>query len=286
VDNQILLENDPHYRGRIIAATGGNEALRKAWLEGDWNIVAGAFFDCWSAKMIVRPFEIPREWTRFRSGDWGSARPYSFGWWAVVPDNFTTPDGKIIPKNAIIRYRELYGAVDRVNQPNVGVKRPAQELGAEIAALERGEIISDGVLDPAAFASDGGPSIAERLMTGSGMKALWRPADNKRVSQKGAMGGWDQMRARIMGEDDRPMIYCFSTCLDSIRTIPLLQHDEKKLEDVNTEMEDHAADDWRYACMSRPYSRIEPPPAVTKWEMDKTFNEMRDAHARAKRRED
>jgi hypothetical protein len=79
------------------------------------------------------------------------------------------------------------------------------------------------------------------------------------------MGGWDQMRARIIGsakrnEDGspnwttgRPMIYTFSTCSDSIRTIPVLQHDPSRAEDLDTDAEDHAADDWRYACMSRPW---------------------------------
>jgi hypothetical protein len=78
-------------------------------------------------------------------------------------------------------------------------------------------------------------------------------ADNARVPQRGSMGGWDQMRARLIGSADRPMIYCFNTCKDSIRTIPAVQHDPAKMEDVDTESEDHAADEWRYACMSRPY---------------------------------
>jgi hypothetical protein len=71
------------------------------------------------------------------------------------------------------------------------------------------------------------------------------------------MGGWDQVRSRLVGADDRPMIYCFSTCTASITTIPTLQHDQSKPEDVDTEGEDHAGDEWRYACMSRPFS----PPA-------------------------
>ncbi len=48
------------------------------------------------------------------------------------------------------------------------------------------------------------------------------------------------------------MIYCFDSCRDSIRTIPVLQHDPENAEDM-AEGEDHAADEWRYACMSRPY---------------------------------
>jgi hypothetical protein len=68
------------------------------------------------------------------------------------------------------------------------------------------------------------------------------------------MGGWDQLRARLVGDGEgRAMIVTFSTCVDSIRTIPFLQHDPDKPEDLMTDSEDHAADEWRYACMSRPY---------------------------------
>ena len=70
------------------------------------------------------------------------------------------------------------------------------------------------------------------------------------------MGGWDQLRSRLVGQDGRPMIYCFSAHAASIRTIPALQHDPARPEDVNTESEDHAADEWRYACMSRPFVRV------------------------------
>lgn len=72
------------------------------------------------------------------------------------------------------------------------------------------------------------------------------------------------MRSRMKGDaEGRPMIYCFDTCKDSIRTIPALQHDPNRAEDVDTESEDHAADEWRYACMSRPWMPLlKPPPEV------------------------
>ena len=60
----------------------------------------------------------------------------------------------------------------------------------------------------------------------------------------------------VGSQDGKPMIYCFSTHADSIRTIPALQHDPARPEDVDTESEDHAADEWRYACMSRPFVRV------------------------------
>lgn len=266
-DNQILLQADPTYRNRIKAATGGNEALRKAWLEGDWNVVAGAFFDCWnSARHVVKPFTIPAAWPRFKSMDWGSARPFSIGWWAIVNDDYPLPNGLTLPRGCLVRYREWYGiAKDAVGNPifNTGVKMNAEAVGAEIARLEANDgKLQTGVLDPSAFSHDGGPSIAERLISGGNNTTMWKRADNARVPGRGSMGGWDQMRSRLEGEaEDRPMVICFDTCVHSIRTIPALQHDKDRVEDIDTDSEDHAGDEWRYACMSRPW--VKPIPITT-----------------------
>jgi len=246
-DNKFL---DDSYIQQLKAS--GSKELVKAWLEGDWSVIEGAFFDCWELdKHVVRPFEIPSGWLRFRAADWGSAKPFSVGWWAVVGDDFQLSEagdgGAILPRGAIVRYREWYGK----SAPNTGLKFTAEEVALGILAKEQpGEKITYGVIDPAAFAVDGGPSIAERMAK---VGVSFRRADNKRVAQMGALGGWDQMRQRMKGEEGRPMIYCFSTCVDSIRTIPALQHDLDKPEDLDTDGEDHAADEWRYACMSRPY---------------------------------
>ena len=156
-----------------------------------------------------------------------------------------------MPRGCMIRYREWYGS----SGPNVGLKMTAEEVARGIADRQqndpKGESIQ-GVIDPSAFAEDGGPSIAERM--GPAAKIYWSRADNKRVAQAGALGGWDQFRARLKGDaDGNPMIVCFSTCRDSIRTIPVLQHDQGRPEDLDTEGEDHAADEWRYGCMSRPW---------------------------------
>jgi hypothetical protein len=253
-DNKFLGED---YVARLRAS--GSKELVKAWLEGDWNVIEGAFFDCWdSSKHVIRPFEIPADWLRFRSIDWGSAAPFSVGWWAVVQDDYHLPDGPCLPRGALIRYREWYGA----SAPNTGLKLPADAVALGILEREQPrEIIKYSVMDPAAFAVDGGPSIAERMAV---LKVHCHRADNKRVSQVGAIGGWDQMRQRLIGTDGVPMIYTFSTCTDSIRTVPALQHDPDRPEDVDTDGEDHAADEWRYACMSRPWvpRKVEQPRPV------------------------
>jgi len=237
-DNSFLGED---YVQRLRAS--GSENLVRAWLEGDWSVIDGAFFDGWSnERHVIKPFAIPDDWLRFRSMDWGFAAPFSVGWWAVCPDQF----GRI-PRGALVRYREWYGA----SSPNTGLRLTAEEVADGIVSRETGEKIAYGVLDPAAFAQDGGPSIAERMMKRG---AIFRRADNTRVGQRGALSGWDQMRARMKGDiDGNPMLFVFETCKDFIRTVPALQHDPDRPEDLDTDGEDHVADEARYGCASRPW---------------------------------
>lgn len=259
-DNPSMTEDDPGYEMRLEGL--GSASLVKAMRWGDWDVIEGAFFDCWDPRRhVVRPFEIPQDWTRFRSGDWGSAKPFSFGWWAVVGDKFKVPgpDGIWLPRGCLVRYREWYGM--QPGKPNVGLKMHAEAVGKRLLELETdNRLVRSGVLDPAAFSQDGGPSIHERIFAGANKRLFFSPADNKRVPGRGALGGWDQMRGRMVGDaDGLPMVVCFSTCVDSIRTIPALQHDDTKPEDLDSDMEDHAADEWRYACMSRPWVAAEKP---------------------------
>lgn len=233
-DNPSMARDDPNYRIRLRGL--GSEALVRAMEEGDWDVVVGAYFDCWDrTRHVIRPVELPEHWTRFRSFDWGSARPFSVGWWAVASEDFIH-EGGIIPKNAMVRYREWYGA----KEPNVGLKMMAEDVSRGIAR-RTDEKIHYSIADPAIFTEDGGPSIAERMFNADD-SIQFRPGDNRRVARQGHVGGWDQLRARLVGEDGRPMLYVFDTCTDLIRTLPALQHDETRPEDV-ADGEDHAADE-------------------------------------------
>lgn len=259
-NNQLLMRADPSYVNRLYLV--GSEALVKAWLDGDWNVVAGAFFDCWStAKHVIEPFVIPKHWTRFGSFDWGSAKPFSYGMWAIS-DGSILPNGRQYPAGAMIRYREWYGA----SSPNVGLKMVAEDVAKGIKAREGGDEMTYRVADPACFKVDGGPSHAER-MHNEGVN--FRRADNSRVA------GWDQFRGRLVGDEDSgPMLYVFATCTDFIRTVPALQHDPVKAEDVDTDGEDHAGDEGRYACMSRPYTKSLPKPAPPVDTTPPTLNDL------------
>ena len=260
-DNKLLLENDPQYVDRL-KQTGSPELVR-AWLEGDWDVVEGAFFECWRPDThVIEPFAIPDYWMKFRAFDWGSVSPFSVGWWAV--SDGSEVDGRVYPRGAVIRYREWYGA----KEANVGLKLTNSAIAKGIKQRESEDIVY-GVADPSIFIVQGGPSIAEQMAKEG---VLWRKADNRRVGKLGAMSGWAEMRSRMIGED-KPMIYCFNTCVDSIRTIPSLPHDPQRPEDLDTHSEDHAADEWRYACMSRPWAKKakKKPEDIAK---GPTFNDM------------
>ncbi len=242
-DNKILLASDPTYILRLRSV--GSEALVKAWLEGDWSVLDGAFFSEWDSTRHILPQEvlecIPKSALRFRSFDWGSAKPFSVGWYAVSDGNWILPpEVPPIPKGALVKYREWYGA----KGDNIGLKLENGKIAEGIRELEKNERIHYGVADPAIFIRSGGPSISEQM---AGKGVLWRAADNKRVP------GWEQMHTRLHGEGGFPMLYFLECCVDSIRTIPLLQHDETHAEDVDTDGEDHAGDETRYAVMSRPW---------------------------------
>lgn len=287
--------NTPIYKANLMLA--GSAELVKAWLLGDWNVLLGSFFPEFDTrKHVIRQFKIPKHWTRFMSIDWGSATPFSVGWWAIVPDEFDAGlevypqqwqffEGQsketgitYLPKGTLIRYREWYGSraaetktLTTTENFNVGLKMSAEEVAEGIRLREKDEPrnqynrakISYRVADPKMFSVDSGPSIAERMSASPNYINLQK-ADNKRAPRAGAMGGWDILRARLKGDGITPGMFFMENCIHAIRTLPLMEHDPLKMEDVNTESEDHAPDEIRYACMSRPYSNTAPVDTIRK----------------------
>jgi hypothetical protein len=242
-DNKLLLKNDPSYVMRLRQT--GSEALVKAWLEGDWSGVDGTFFSEFDEvkHVISGNLLIPKHVTRFRALDWGSAAPFSVGWYAVSDGSFGYARG------ALIKYQEWYGWNGR---PNVGLKLSANLVAQGIVNrdMDSGVKPSYGVADPSIFANNGGPSIAEMMLV---EKCTFFRGDNARQP------GWEQIRKRLAAGDDSSttLLLFHESCENTVRTLPYLQHDEKNPEDLDTDAEDHAVDETRYACMSRPLTREE-----------------------------
>ncbi|TXG75825.1 hypothetical protein E6Q11_06430 [Candidatus Dojkabacteria bacterium] len=230
-DNKILLQNDKYYIENLRSQA--SPELVRAWLEGDWDVQLSSFFpDFDKAKHVVRPFNIPNHWPRFRSFDWGHADPFACLWIAVADGSAVMcDDGKqlVPPKGSLIVYRELYGM--ELNRPNVGVRWSNERIAAAIVKATGDDQIYDTVTDSLPFQNRGGPTIAE-IMFRNGVKMRFGNTDR--------ITGWAQIHSRLAGNERGPLLYIFDTCVHLIRTLPQLQHDKHKMEDVDDGYEDHA----------------------------------------------
>jgi hypothetical protein len=227
---------------------------RKAWLEGSWDITSGGMFDdLWdSTKHVLKPFDIPSSWRITRSFDWGSSKPFSCGWWAVSDGTEATlKDGRKIqfPRKTIFRIAEWYGCED--GKPNVGLRLPAKVVAQGIDIRERQMKIQNrvqpGPADSAIYAVTDEASIGQNMESEG---VFWTPADKRPGSRK---NGWELMRDRIDATakgEDKPGFYVFDTCRDFIRTVPAIARDARDPDDVDTDAEDHIADDSRYMVLS------------------------------------
>lgn len=244
-DNKVLMKNQPDYVQQLETLA---PKLRRAWLEGNWDIFEGVYFEEFRdlpehyfdriGSHVIEPFEVPATWRIYRSFDWGYARPFSCGWWAVDEDDVA------------YRILELYGCTET---PNEGVKWDPERVFAEIHRIEvehrwlKGKEIF-GVADPAIWDAQRGESIAEM---GERHGVFFEKADNSRLN------GWMQVHRRLtFNEEGHAKLYVFKNCRAFIRTIPGLVYDEYRVEDLDTTGEDHVADETRYFCMARPMAAI------------------------------
>jgi len=243
-DNPTLVNNDPGY---VKFLDGLPEQLRKAWRDGDWDIVAGQVFTEWRRDLhVVKPFAVPQEWKKWTALDWGINNPSAVGWYA---QNF---DGRTY------LYRELYlNGMDfhklfgrpltpkRLARVIIGMTKKHKETTEYCVAdpsLWNKTILGEKRTKPE------GESIAE-IMIDVGLN-LYR-GDNDRLNGLGRY-----REALAIAPDQKPWYQVFSTCTDTIRTIPALPYDMRKTEDVDTDAEDHAYDRDRYFFMSRPIRPI------------------------------
>lgn len=244
-DNVALMKKDPNYVKQLESLP---PKLKEAWLYGRWDVFEGAYFEtfrttpdkvkCEEAGIsvedayregrwtnVIEPFEIPSHWKIYRSYDWGYGKPFSFCWWAMDEDG------------VLYQILEWYGCT---KTPNEGVRmtnaeqfKHCQEIEANHRWLKGKRI--EGVADPSIW--DGshdtdGISCAE---TAESYGIFFEKGNNERIA------GWMQVRERLkFDENGKAMLYFFDTCKASVRCFPLMMHDEKRVEDLDTTLEDHA----------------------------------------------
>lgn len=255
-ENRILHEADPQYIDRIRAAAD-NPAQLEAWLYGSWEVTSGGMFDdLWSVQShVVPPFEVPASWVIDRSFDWGSAKPFSVGWWAESDGTpIVFPDGRVMHtvRGDLFRIGEWYGC--KKGHPDEGLRMLAQDIAQGIRmrelAMRLGTRAKPGPADSAIWSEENGNCIA-RDMEQKGVK--WVRSDKSRAQ------GWQQVRKYLKGalpSADGPreapgLFVVADRCPDFMRTFPSISRDEKNPDDVDTDVEDHIADEVRYRVMHR-----------------------------------
>ena len=226
-DNLILQRNDPDYVKVLLSIA--DPMLRKAWIDGDWDIFIGQAFSFVPAYHVIKPHPIPTWAPLYMTFDWGFGAPFSIGWWYI--DN----DGRVI------RCGEWYGWD---GNPGKGVRMEDSEIAKGIVKKEYEMGIHERKVDRIA-----GPDCFSRKPNyqggGQGMSTAevfkmvdkrleLRPGDPDRALKI------RQFRERLKWEltddgklVDRPMMQAFSTCRHFIRTIPELAIDEDNVEDID-----------------------------------------------------
>lgn len=250
-ENETLLKSNPNYANTIAQATKDDPVKYKAWVLGEWDIVVGgALTDVWDThKQVLPVFEIPTSWKIVRSFDWGSAKP-----WAVtygVECNGEQPSSMYelpyFPAGSVIIIDEIYGWD---GTPNTGDRATSQEIAERVlakdAALQKefGCRVIPGPADTSIWEVRDGSSIAQNLNSHG---CSWRKAYKGSGSRVAGLSAIRQMlSASKRGDLEKPGLYFTERARHHIRTFPLLQYDEKKYEDVDTDQEDHCYDSTRY----------------------------------------
>lgn len=239
-----------------------DENIIKAWIHGDWDIVAGgAFDDVYRKSIHVLPrFPVPAGWRVDRAFDWGSTHPFSVGWFAeangeevTFVDSAGRPRTFCPPPGTIIQIAELYGA--KQIGTNEGVKWTAAQIAKAIKQVERG-LLDEGWITRKPYPGPADNQIRdvreadvdtiESKMADEGI--LWEHSDKSRGSRK---VGLELLRTRLLAarKGEGPGWYWMANCVASIATIPVLPRDEKDMDDVDTSAEDHAYDMNRYRAL-------------------------------------
>lgn len=233
-------------------------------------------------KHLVRNFTPPDHWTKFTVIDWGTAKPFAVGWFAVCDEDTVIKakddyEDRFIPSGALILYREFYGWN---GQPNIGCRLESTDVAKRILDVESDidETIDFRIGDSAMWGEHDGMSVAERMTRSTdGVYKM-------RQSRKGKSQNYQEFRARLAGDaDGAPMFYAMQGCKHFWRTVPSLQLDELHPEKgPDSDQEDHIWDCVAYACAARPYVTTKEDRNRT--ERDESFRRARKAANRLKKK--
>jgi hypothetical protein len=225
-DNPYLMK-DGQYEANLLALP---EMQRRQLLEGDWAVADGAAFpEFKQSEHVCEPFDIPPDWRRFRSCDYGYSSFSAVHWFAIDPSYET-----------LYVYRELYLS-----------KHTGKDLAQAVMEAEQGESIQYGVLDSSCWHNRGqiGPSIAEEMIS---MGCRWRPSDRTAGARVSGKNRFHEV-LKVDPVTETAGIIFFNTCRQIIADLPVIPSDPKGSDDIDPRYaSDHTYDSVRYGIMSRP----------------------------------
>ena len=197
------------------------ETLKKAWLDGDWDILSGTAFSQFDERNMCEPFEIPTKWIKYVGIDWGYAKPYAALWVA-----------KDIDTGRMYIYREDYHKNLTDREQAIRVKDMSLEM------------ISAYYADPSMWTPKNMMGMISSTADEYNREGIYlMQGDRARLSGKRKIDRLLQPMA-----DGKPGLMVFNNCRNFIETFPYLILDEKNVEDVDTKQEDdHLYDALRYA---------------------------------------
>jgi len=225
-DNPYLMQ-DGQYEANLLALP---ETQRRQLLEGDWDVADGAAFSEFKqSDHVCEPFDIPPDWRRFRSCDYGYSSYSAVHWFAIDPSYET-----------LYVYRELYLS-----------KNTGKDLAKAVLEAEHGESIQYGILDSSCWHNRGqiGPSIAEEMIS---IGCRWRPSDRSAGARVAGKNRFHEV-LKVDPVTETAGIIFFNTCRQIISDLPVIPSDPKGSDDIDPRhASDHTYDSVRYGIMSRP----------------------------------
>lgn len=240
-DNPALMENDPDYVHRLNAEP--NEALRRAYRYGDWDIFAGQFFQEITRNIhLIKGFEIPPHWERFGAYDFGFNHPATFGWFANDEDGNT------------YLYREFSQAQLRVDQ-----QAEIFNSFKDTKLLSYVKAGRDCWVTKRVLKDDGSPPTVAEEFASHGISMT--PATVDRIQGAAQVRSYLAWQKKLAGgKDGKPRFYMFDSCPVTFDCLSRMIHDPDRPEDVlkvdATEGDPMSGDDpydmVRYGLMSRP----------------------------------
>jgi hypothetical protein len=252
-ENRFL---SPDYVAELEKVRDPNK--RKAWLAGDWNIVAGgAIDDLWNETIHIVPrFKVPLGWRIDRAFDWGSSKPFSVGWWCLANgEEAALPDGSTFcpPKGSLIRLAEWYGA--NPNETNVGLSLSSKSIAQGIRFVEE-KLRASGWIEGTIYPGPADNSIFNETRNDNGdLDSIAKSMQKEGVTWEGSNKspgsrklGFQLVRDRLENSltGEGPALYFMAHCRAAITQLPVLPRDPDEPDDVDTEAEDHLWDELRY----------------------------------------